>query len=923
MQRRSRTILVTAVGVVAVLALGVAGALVGRSFAAPADEDSAIPAPRTLADVVAPVAEGTDPPPVEQGRRLAGGELLGTESVPEPDETSASGDDEGVDEGTSSAQRRLLADAALPPGTPSDASLAAALSGATPEPGTSSPGSTSSATATPTESDAPAEPAEERPSGDSLGVRIVDPCAPDGDAPPIDAGCPDGLRSVVVADFALEPLEPIAQAEPLAREDWPAGVPAFLSCPREETGAGEIRFGVTASTPGTATITVEPADGARAAPPGTQRTFTITATPEQVAAWGADFEPDGRVELEARPHLCTTLSGLGDSTSWRYSVSYADTFGRTAAAPGGYFRVASRSAVPQPTVLPLGSSQAFVSAPHTGSTNVAISIFTGMGHDEPCPLPSSERIRNRALRLGTLTNDTYPVSPSYLAERGFDSEYTRVSTARFAVPPGSDVLVCLLTYDDERSAAVGPRSVTSLRLRAPGAALPSATLESVHLAGRVAEGSLVVRSYRGTGPVAVRCGGWSGPNPGVDVRALDWTLCGPPDDRYGSSWSVAGPVIDQPLVVRTAVTRDGRTFTKSTVLSGAKARRCTERGCVVPASATYEVPLPTGPVPSGLCGSSFGPCDPPTTERSLGVARIRVDWSTPAAGSPGRWEVSAPVTGRPERSATPVLDWLVEPTIERGGTAGPRLRADLEADRPVNWSVTLTGCDRPGTNRTLTATSRPSFRIAFDDLCPATDHLLEATLTDPTTGASSTWNSTTAPYTSGWWPGASVRVPADRIPVAVYLVAGAPTGEVAGVIGRGLWATDAGEVLVDGPWAGRPREVNWADSPERVSYERTQSCDTLALDPRTGLRGHRWESFTSLEVGAAPLPVSGSAQLFLANGTTRACTVNYDVFRMLESEVSGTVSGEQLRSPGDEVRISSGPEAEFPLTLIIRRTPGS
>ncbi len=918
MQRRSRTAVVAAIGVVAVLALGVVGALVGRSFAAPAEARTAVPAPRTSADVVAPVAEGADPPPVEQGRRLAGGELLGSESVPEP---SAEDDDSGRT--GSAGEARLLADAALPAGTPSDASLAAALSGAVPGTGPSGPDTSPAATSPPASPATTTSIPEDRPSGESLGVRIVDPCAPEGDPPPADAGCPDGLRSVVVADYALEPLEPIAQAEPLAREDWPPGVPAFLFCPRAEVGAGEIRFGVTASTPGTATITVEPADGARAAPPGTQRTFTITATPEQVSAWGADFEPDGRVELVDRPHLCTTLSGLGDSTSWRYSVNYVDTFGRAAAAHGGYFRIASRSTVPQPTVLPLGSSQAFVSAPHTGSTNVKIRIYTGMGHDEPCPLPSAERIRFGQLSVGTFAYATYPVSPGYLADRGYDSEYTRVSTARFAVAPGSDVLVCMLTYDDARSAATGPRSVTSLRVRAPGAAIPSVTLESVHLAGRVEEGSLAIKAYRGTGPVAVACRGWDGPRPGVDARELGRVLCDSPDLDDGGPWPTVGPVIDQPFVIRTAVTRDGRTFRKSTVLSGTGARRCTTRGCPSPASATYEVPLPTGPVPSGLCGSSFGPCDPPTTERSLGVARVKVDWTTPAAGSPGRWEISAPVTGRPERSATPVLDWLVEPTVERAGSANPRLRANLTADRPVDWSVTLRGCDRPGAVRTLTTTSSPEFRIAFDDLCPGTDHFLEATLTDPATGASSTWNSTTAaPYTPGWWPGASVRVPADRIPVAVFLVAGAPTGEVTGVIGRGLWAADAGEVLVDDPWGGRPGTVSWAESPERLSYERTQSCDTLALDSRNGLRGHHWNSFTSLEVGAVPLPVTASAQLFLSNGSIRSCTVNYDVYRMLESRLSGTVSSEQLRSPGDEVRISSAPEAEFPLTLVIRRTPG-
>jgi len=82
-----------------------------------------------------------------------------------------------------------------------------------------------------------------------------------------------------------------------------------------------------------------------------------STTPEQLAAWQTDFEPDGHVALVARPQLCPTLTGLGGFTQWRYRVSYEDIFGRRASARGGYLRVPSRSAVPQPTVLPLGTGQ--------------------------------------------------------------------------------------------------------------------------------------------------------------------------------------------------------------------------------------------------------------------------------------------------------------------------------------------------------------------------------------------------------------------------------------------------------------------------------------------------------------------------------------------------------------------------------------
>ncbi|MFM7064767.1 MAG: hypothetical protein ACKO04_14960, partial [Actinomycetes bacterium] len=473
---------------------------------------------------------------------------------------------------------------------------------------------------------------------------------------------------------------------------------------------------------------------------------------------------------------------------------------------------------------------------------------------------------------------------------------------------------------DESSLTLPPRNVTTIRLRTPGAALASVTLSSVHLAARTGTNSVRIAAFRSTGPAAVGCGAWRGPS-GEDLADLDYRLCAPPSDTLGYEWREAGPVLDQPFVIRTSVVRDGRTFSKSTVLSGSKAARCALRGCPTPSPSTYEVPLPTAPVPSGLCGSSFGPCDPPTSERSLGVARVRVDWTTPAPGSADRWEVSPPTSGRPDPTPEPLLDWMVTPTVERAGTSNPGLRANLLADRPVTWAVTLSGCDRPGATRSLTGPASPSFRVAFDNLCPGTDHFLRATITDPRTGASSVWDATSAAlFTTGWWPGANVRIPPERIPVGVFLVAERPPGAAR----IPLLAADQGEVelgeVFDPERSGIITGEEWAEHPERRSYESTQSCNMVGYDPRDGLRGHHWNKFMTLSLGVAPISVSASAQLFGSNGTYDRCTVNYSVFNMFESSVSGTVSIDQLRSPGDEVRLTSPPDAEFPLTLIIRRT---
>lgn len=105
-----------------------------------------------------------------------------------------------------------------------------------------------------------------------------------------------------------------------------------------------------------------------------------------------------------------------------------------------------------------------------------------------------------------------------------------------------------------------------------------------------------------------------------------------------------------------------------------------------------------------------------------------------------------------------------------------------------------------------------------------------------------------------------------------------------------LLAADQGEVelgeVFDPERSGIITGEEWAEHPERRSYESTQSCNMVGYDPRDGLRGHHWNKFMTLSLGVAPISVSASAQLFGSNGTYDRCTVNYSVFNMFESSIS-------------------------------------
>jgi hypothetical protein len=147
--------------------------------------------------------------------------------------------------------------------------------------------------------------------------------------------------------------------------------------------------------------------------------------------------------------------------------------------------------------------------------------------------------------------------------------------------------------------------------------------------------------------------------------------------------------------------------------------------CDLPASATYQLLLPTVRVASGLCGSSFGDCDPPTSEVAAGTATFRVDWYQGFLNGQSEWAIGEVIESTPETVVSHRAQLNTRHALkEVSDASGFHLEFDLEVDRPVRFTATLRGdCVLPGTVTELTgAYDTGTHRLRFSNVCHGTDY---------------------------------------------------------------------------------------------------------------------------------------------------------------------------------------------------------
>lgn len=155
-------------------------------------------------------------------------------------------------------------------------------------------------------------------------------------------------------------------------------------------------------------------------------------------------------------------------------------------------------------------------------------------------------------------------------------------------------------------------------------------------------------------------------------------------------------------------------------------------GCPRPGTSQYDIQIPGRVANRGLCGSSFGSCDPPSEQTFIGNLRIIVERYAGPGGVPtgnpieDGWQVRPEGSFAPadpaERPASPQIDghssYLRARPAEDGGRPGMIMH--LEFDRPVRVEATpfmnlIEDCGTAGPQ--FQAEYQSSVTMIWEDLC--------------------------------------------------------------------------------------------------------------------------------------------------------------------------------------------------------------
>jgi hypothetical protein len=588
-----------------------------------------------------------------------------------------------------------------------------------------------------------------------------DPCATETDddvAEPTD--CPEGLRSAIFGLTAPPPLWALPLASPPTREELIGPGPGNTYCPAVELTDGEISFGVGTNTPGTVTVRYWPITD----PSDIGERVLLTA-PADRAAWDAGFavEPTDYLASWYRPQHCTVLDGLVDFTQYRAEVVVLDQFGREFTKGIDFYLTPPR--VPPVRVLPVGDRDLFVSAPHTSEEVVDIAAYV-----IPSGVPASRRNCAGMAAGGVGQADgaavSRPTDPAYNERNGFLPQYDRRTTANLRlVRYGVDAIVCIRWFDVDRPSFDTDRPFREYEqfVSNPDPLQPVISVDRLDLVRAVRDNGLFITGRDLSGG---SCGSWRGPA-ADDAFSVGTALA--PGDRPAEIVCEPGTSANVVVITSQVTSVDGAPtapFAISVPASG-----CAGAFCESPEPLFYRVPLADVRAASGLCGSSFGSCEPPTRLTSVGTATFRLDWVRGNGSGATEWTLEAARDGRPDtpRPDAPQLDTSQSVRVTEGRVRFTSdLSFDLIVDRPVDYRVRIIGdCKPVGLAPELTGRVDSRTTVVFENACIGARYQFEVQLVGDD-GTTSTWGPTGV---ENWWESGAVEVPGQESRVVVSLEA--------------------------------------------------------------------------------------------------------------------------------------------------------
>jgi hypothetical protein len=692
--------LIPVICVIAALAVGVAASLFAVRFAPAAVPEASPPQVETV-PVLAPVEDPAAAFPAEGDEGFEVSEATGTVDVVVPED----GTDRVIED--LAAEADAIAGGSLIEDDPADDS-----------------------------------PAPESPAGGDPSIPVLsDPC--DSDDPPADADC-DGIMSTVFALTAAPPFT--VELRPLDR----CGT---------EAPAGSFEFSWLTTQPGEFSVRAwqtEPDSGIFGLPIPDSRMFTTSfaTSPDDEAEWNAAREAD--VPLDDLPTFygCAYLTGLDADTYYTVEVTGVNREGELITrayefTSGGPF--ARRAMVVQPST---GSGGGWtVSLVHAADEQFSVRAYRVSGGTTRCDLAEDSP---GFVPLDDVYRTTGTLSVTQTQALGVSRDQNRNTVFAYLIPAGERVLFCAGLF----AAGDAPSWERDFPIRefAQAATAADWVLPRIRITdAELFRDDVDVWVTASTG-VGYTCGS-TRVEPGVDFGLESLLLC--QLEHFGAHWDRSSGGFDGdlddwdqliPVVIRTTVELPGgERLTSSHALELVVCSWVRGPGCALRLESferQYDIALPAERTGSGICGSSFGPCEPPTRETATGALRLTVDWPDQRLTSGGD-RVEAPIpSDRLPRAANLEPSMNTDARIEYAGMDVDSFSAiaalDLQTDVEADYRVELHGVGGLDPCRVddaeLVATGRvsDSTRVEIPGACFGGIYSVTVTLTGDN-GFSSVW----------------------------------------------------------------------------------------------------------------------------------------------------------------------------------------
>jgi len=573
-----------------------------------------------------------------------------------------------------------------------------------------------------------------------------DPCAPADGSSPTGSGsggtdCPEGRHSVILPLTAVDPLQMVVRANPGPQS---AVVnPAVVACDEQEA-APRAMVDVSTNNPlvsGTLTWWDQ-------ATPTDRHEIAVNDS----ASIRDDFDAhraadDWIYDTRHLFHHCLRLDGLAVAHTYGVAVTATGSDGATAIATTTFTPVDHRDHPPT-TVGPLNGNLQVVGWNRPGTRLAAVAYQLAPGDDPTAACgwlraagigdstahspvePEEGAIRTRTVAADELAADTYRYDPTWnqVTSLRFDrlGEGTRYSLCVTRISTGASVF----DQNDMSDAEVFTVGVPN-RMRAK--------LVVTQIAAQNVRQVDVVTTPAGL--PSQQCGLTANVDGAATVLDPPVTLCDLATQQGSLSRYDRG--VDLHLAVGT-----GGPSVRSTVRLDVGLPSCAGP-CAARAPEWFSVPLPAVAVGTGMCS---GPCDPPSTLRSLGTMLVEVTFDDGATDGGVGWDISDahPVTTSGGLSGdAPRYDWnqevVVQPLVAAApfGAANFRMAGatvPIVTDRPTTASVELLDAntngapcfvttDAPASAATATdASLATNHRASFTDLCPGSSYFTQITV---------------------------------------------------------------------------------------------------------------------------------------------------------------------------------------------------